>query len=621
MGWIFKNKKTPGEAPIKRDFVKNKIALRGKNKKAFFIALFLVSVFLGLGKFDQTHANVLDKVLTDPFMVVIKTLLVFVLNICGWLFSIAATLFAWMVDPANISGSNGLLNKQAVKDVWIMVRDLLNMMFILVLLFAAFCTIFQVDKWNLKKVWLNILINALLVNFSFPIARFFIDISNVAFYYLLNNLFTSTTTVTGSGVFALFGASSGISEFLAPKNYANYDVAYLIVMIVVVFIMGMTLMVIAALFTVRLIALAIIIMFSPIGFVGYILPATSKWADKWWNNLFSYSFFAPIMIFFMAVAIKISEAIGKENMQSFRTNASANASPDQSNWIAQSAFMFIPVIILWMGIGFAKSMGVEGADKVVGAVKSGGKWLSGSNYMKKNYDAFAGARKKRAEEIGKKRWGGSLGDGANNIQDKAMAKMGSESAMKRYDKRVLAGNKDDIKDDAEKLDGKEMPVLKSEIETAMSNRANLNDKQKTDFAVNAKIALARGAKYETEMENDFKTAMGANADVNHVDYGTFTTNKQAHTNSESAYNTKNAELAAIKSAGPGAGKNGKADYQIKLANWTAEMAQLKDAKEKAKKAVDAEEKRILNKKKTEHLDALRKAIQTGEDVGRIKPRT
>ena len=308
----------------------------------------------------------------------IRSILTQVQALVGWLFAIAATLFAWVVEPANISGDTGMLNKTAVKDVWIMVRDLLNMTFILVLLFAAFCTIFQVDKWNLKKVWLNILINALLVNFSYPIARFFIDVSNVAFYYFVNHLFSATGTiaVTGNGIFAMFSSASNVGSLLAPAGFSDSPIAYQIAMIVVTFIMGMTLLILAGLFVVRLVALTMLVMFSPIGFVGYIFPSTSEYADKWWKQLFSYSFFAPIMIFIMSIALHISEALKAENIQSMISNSSANAPASQIKWISDLAFYFIPVIILWVGMGVAKNSGIAGADKVVDNVKKGGKWLA-----------------------------------------------------------------------------------------------------------------------------------------------------------------------------------------------------------------------------------------------------
>ena len=167
--------------------------LRNKHKrvKALVVALFLVAIFLfgipdllqpktasasaasllntispgastattvtpppGAGAGSGAAAAVAQKAAdaaTTAFEDAIQTILEQVQSLVILLFGAATTLFAWVIDPNNVSGANGMLNKQAVKDVWVMVRDLLNMTFILILLFAAFCTIFQVEKWNLKK--------------------------------------------------------------------------------------------------------------------------------------------------------------------------------------------------------------------------------------------------------------------------------------------------------------------------------------------------------------------------------------------------------------------------------------------------------------------------------------
>jgi len=405
MNWILKNKKTASGKLVDNNFAQNKIISQSKKAKALLVVLFLVCGLLFLSLNDvkaaadaATQNQTMPDFASQVFVNAIKAILIQVFSVCGWLFAIAATLFAWVIDPNNVSGANGMLNKQAVKDVWIMVRDLLNMTFILILLFAAFCTIFRVDKWNLKKVWLNILINALMVNFSFPIARFFIDISNVAFYYFVNHLFSSTGVVTGNSIFANLGEVSKFGSILQPEQYAKADISYIVAMIVLTFILGMTLMVIAALFVVRLIALTLLVMFSPVGFVGYIFPATSSYADKWWKQLFSYSFFAPIMIFMMAIALRIMEVMGNENFNSMLSNASANTT-EQANWIASASFFMIPIIILWMGMGMAKSIGIEGADKVVDSVKKGGKWIANAPGK---YSGVYGATKKATEDFNKK---------------------------------------------------------------------------------------------------------------------------------------------------------------------------------------------------------------------------
>lgn len=319
----------------------------------------------------------------------INFLLFSILRFFGWILTGAATLFEWIVKPENISGPTGLLNNGAVKDVWIMVRDTLNMTFILVLLFSAFCTVFQVEKWNLKKVWLSILINALLVNFSYPIARFFIDVSNVAMYYFLNNMFSGTGQGSGSSIMASFGQVSQLSEILVPDGYAKAETSYIIAAIVFTFIFGVTLYVLAALFVIRLVALVMVVMFSPIGFVANIFPEMSKFASDWWSNLFKYSFFGPIMVFMMMVSLKIMASIPSN----FNLAAQKNAPADMSEWIAHTAFFMIPIFILWMSMGIAQKMGIEGADKVVGSGQKFAKWAGSMVTTKPAGFAWSGIKK------------------------------------------------------------------------------------------------------------------------------------------------------------------------------------------------------------------------------------
>jgi hypothetical protein len=127
MNWILKNKNFLCGNRLFKGFAGIKNILKGKRIKTLFVVLFLVFAFLG--SFQFAHAGVGDAIggiFTDGIRYVLTQLNAFM----GWLFAAAATLFAVVVDPNNISGSKGILNKQAVKDVWIMVRDTLNMAFI-----------------------------------------------------------------------------------------------------------------------------------------------------------------------------------------------------------------------------------------------------------------------------------------------------------------------------------------------------------------------------------------------------------------------------------------------------------------------------------------------------------
>ncbi|MDP1619484.1 MAG: hypothetical protein Q8M12_00635, partial [bacterium] len=109
--------------------------------------------------------------------------LIVVLHVAGWVLNIAVILFAWIIDAEKL---RAILVHPAIFKSWSLVRDFLNIGFILVLLFSAFSTIFQVDKYSYKKILLWLVIMALLVNFSYPITRFIIDVSNTLMYTLLS---------------------------------------------------------------------------------------------------------------------------------------------------------------------------------------------------------------------------------------------------------------------------------------------------------------------------------------------------------------------------------------------------------------------------------------------------
>ena len=439
---------------------RTKNILKSKKTKAIVVGLFLVAVFsLAFFVFSSDIVSAQNTIpngqpstkektgwVAGIGIDIIKAVLQLVEKFLSWVFGLTATLFGVVVSPGNISGDHGILNQPVIGEIWMMTRDTMNMFFILVLLFSAFCTIFQVEKWNLKKIWLNILINALLVNFSFPIARFFIDVSNVAMYYFINNLF-DVTGADGSGIFAAISSNSSVTELLYKGAGSEIDkLVGQFSNIIFMFILVMTLLVTAVLFTIRLIFLTLLVMFSPIGFVGYIFPSTAKYADKWWENLFSYSFFGPIMIFGIAIAIKITQAFNA-NRGAFSKGGYTNApSSSDANWVASAAFFVIPIIVLWVVMGIAKSMGIAGAEKVVNTAKKGGKALAmmgPGNWAKRQWEGFSKQRKARQEEKNKKNIGTKFGKELNNLQDSGIAWAGekvSEGVKKatggRYDPKL-----------------------------------------------------------------------------------------------------------------------------------------------------------------------------------------
>jgi len=541
-----------------------------KKTKAIFVALFLVVIFFSIGTIfsrnndagiftlahsahaitctGNTHPNgtgtacdanapqtsaqiaaagthISVPSIGGIFTTAINMLIYAVFVFFSWLLTAATSLFAWILNPANMS----VLNNVAITQVWTNVRDFLNMFFIMVLLFSAFCTIFQYDKWGLKTVWLRIVINALLVNFSFTIARFIIDVSNVTMYYMLNNIFPSVSASGAGSILTKIGGDSGIQKMLVPNSVGTYQTSYLIAATVFIFILAITFLVIACLFVIRLAVLAILIMFSPVGFVGYIFPPLHTYADMWWKKLFQYSFFAPIMVFMIAISIKIMEAMGSNNLSSFiQTASSQTTSSSEAGFIASLAFFVIPIIILWIGMGISQQMGIAGANAVVGAGKKfaigAAKKLSGFNYLKKNYDMYSKKRKERADEIDKKRWGGWVGNKLNKGQDTLYAKSKipvlSSRAKKRLDKMKTDENKKAIDEGAKDLidKGANTDTLAQQMNTHFSAPPPTTTQGKIDQAKSATAYLRQDAdERKMHIQNTLSASGGvAGSDLEHI---------------------------------------------------------------------------------------------------------
>ena len=291
----------------------------------------------------------------------LKPILLAILWVVTKFIIVAATLFGYVVDAGSFTTA---MNHDAIKTSWIAVRDILNIAFILVLLFSAFSTIFQIEKFHVKKVLLTLIIMALLVNFSYPISRFIIDSANIPMYHIATVIFGEGRDWT-----AVFTEESAFSKLFTPQgDYENIEIRQIMVSILFGFLFLITLFALSLLFLIRFVVLIILVIFSPIGFVAAILPSTKNYADDYWTTLFKNAFFGPIMMFMLAISLFILKAFQETPMSKFSgPNAS---SVDNETALAQWAFAFVPVVILWGGMIWAQKLGAIGASVVMSKADS-----------------------------------------------------------------------------------------------------------------------------------------------------------------------------------------------------------------------------------------------------------
>ncbi len=276
-----------------------------------------------------------------------------------------------------------------IRLVWGIFRDLINMSFIFILLFASIKTILLADTTGLKKTITNIVIVALLMNFSLFFVELAIDVSNnlaVTIYNSINqgsghgnNLAAafmknlSLETLMGDAWNQGAGASK---DFTGMITICIFGSVFILVLAVVFFVM-------AILFVVRFIEFIILMMMSPIGIGSIAIPklASAFPGGNYWTNLLSQCFFAPIMFIFLWISIKMLDvlapltgAVGTSKLpiSGMMTNGQLAA-----GYLGGYILGFTVIIfILIKGMEYAKSLSAKGASGAqAGFLKySGANW-------------------------------------------------------------------------------------------------------------------------------------------------------------------------------------------------------------------------------------------------------
>lgn len=222
---------------------------------------------------------------------------------------------------------------------WKVVRDISNIFFILVLLYIALQTILGLGSHTgPKKAIAQVIIMALLINFSMFFTKVVIDSANILALIFYNKLQVTTSEYTPSSLSRTEKDISGslvknfdptqlISEGVIQKAKVTRTLNRTIVtdevpfgiLLLMIFIGGAVMLVAAYAFFIagfsflgRLVELWILIIFAPFAFMSSVLPVLSKapgigWTE-WTKKLIATAFMAPIFMFFMYLIFQIMRA-------------------------------------------------------------------------------------------------------------------------------------------------------------------------------------------------------------------------------------------------------------------------------------------------------------------------
>lgn len=394
------------------------------------------------------------------FLGAINGVLYALLGFIALLFGLSATIFSWAVDAQAWSG---MFNAPGIYSLWGMIRDFFNLFFILTLLFIAFCTIFQIQAYNYRKWLLNLVLMALLVNFSFPVSRFIVDASNVPMYFFMDTI-VGDGNGEAKGVFEAFIGGSELNDLVFPpiktdstdgSEWASLEMTKnLIQALVFVFLLASALLVLAILFLIRFVMLLVLVIFSPVGFAGSAIPWLQKFSKDWWDNFLRYAFFGPSAMLVLLVAIEFLEVFrldgNSTNANLVETYTSTmTTAQNEVSLLTSLAISVVPIVLIWVAIGMGQKMSIAGADVAkkygMGAMNK----VSMLDASKKRWGAFRSERKKRADaKFAANNIGTRFGRATNMVSDKVGTVIGTKTARNAAQDRVENAEQERVKEEA-----------------------------------------------------------------------------------------------------------------------------------------------------------------------------
>ncbi|OHB10490.1 MAG: hypothetical protein A3H60_01710 [Candidatus Zambryskibacteria bacterium RIFCSPLOWO2_02_FULL_44_12b] len=249
---------------------------------------------------------------SDVFLAPFGWLAILILQIATLLTYLSGTILNFVVQYTVLDFADKIKEISGINIAWRTIRDLANMGFIFILLYAAIKTILGVGG-ETQKLIRNIVIVAVLINFSLFFTKIVIDISNVLaiFFYdaIAPGALQNTVTTGLSGTL--------MNPLKLTSLWDVSDIAFQGKTLIIVGIMGTIVSLIVAfvffaisiMFVIRFVVLIFTLILSPLAFMGFILPQLEKQKNQWWEALSGQAFFAPIYFMLTWVVIKISSGL------------------------------------------------------------------------------------------------------------------------------------------------------------------------------------------------------------------------------------------------------------------------------------------------------------------------
>ena len=304
---------------------------------------------------------------------------------------IAGAVFNWVVIRTVFQFALYFGTSEGMLVAWGVLRDIANIGLLFGFIFMGIATILNtqgMEGYTAKKALPRLIIFAVLLNFSLFATQGIIDVANgfssVFASYAATDCSGAVSSDKGGGDTNEKCSNEGISGMVlsaAGMNHilpsgeeaigslvkmAEQPYTYGTVLIILSLFVSITAVVLFAasvMLIVRVVVLSLLMVTSPIGFAGMVIPGLHGIATDWWKKLINQAFFAPIFLLMVFISLTLVKSLQKEQI-----NISDALMGTGGNGLSVAGNMQV-VVVFAVVIGFmiaalvvAQKMGAYGAS-------------------------------------------------------------------------------------------------------------------------------------------------------------------------------------------------------------------------------------------------------------------
>jgi hypothetical protein len=342
-----------------------------KSKKNVFFLIFGLIIFGFLFFPFPSRAGILDPLL-NVFLawptLLIGAFLALAIILSGAFAWLAGALLDWVTSPnfisfsyTNPSGNAIIANGLSIT------QSLVNMFLVVVLIYTAVSIALRLGgETGAKKLLVRLIFIALIVNFAPVICGLIVDASNILMNYFLVGIREGVSGILSQAV--EFGKTLISSLLKITGSFA--DRVGLLTQGAIQIILNLAIMLafllFAGIFLFRYFAIWILVVLAPLAFVAWILPATKKIWNMWWNNFLQWSIIGITMAFFLYLGMSTFGALRGALMNKITSPGIDPATVG----LFDSILPFIAVVIfLFLGFTMGLATSAMGASQAIALTK------------------------------------------------------------------------------------------------------------------------------------------------------------------------------------------------------------------------------------------------------------